>query len=505
MPTYQAVRRELMLDVGHEACSTAFEALPGRTDVGAFDFVGPGRFVQVLAAALLLPLISALSVRAQTAPPPVPQISGSVVAGAATPDMRHLTLQDAIEMALRYNLGAIESEEAAHAAKGQRLQALSVLLPQVSLGATYNNAQVTAASLGFSSTPIIPVPSVIGPFHYTTIAASASQTLFSLESIRRFRAAETAEQAAQLSSDDILDLITVAVGNGYLLIIDATSRIEATDAEVRNAQALYDQAVDALAAGTSPKIDVTRASVQLHTEQFNLTVARNNFAIAKLNLARVIGLPLGQAYDLVDRLPYADLAPQSVDDALRAAMSSRADFRAALRAVDTAQYQFGAAQAQRYPTAAVSGDTGWQGVTLGTSRNIFSVQAGVTVPLFTSGRIESEMMQAQAALQQRQAERDNLRGQIEYDVRTALLNLQAAKEQVGVARENLALANENLARSQERFAAGVTDSVEVVQAQQSLSSANDQFISGTYSHNLAKLQLARAIGVARTSYNQYLH
>ena len=115
------------------------------------------------------------------------------------------------------------------------------------------------------------------------------------------------------------------------------------------------------------------------------------------------------------------------------------------------------------------------------------------------------MTQAQAALQQRQAERDNLRGQIEYDVRSALLNLQAAKEQVGVATDNLALANENLARSQERFAAGVTDSVEVVQAQQSLSSANDQYISGTYSHNLAKLQLARAIGVASTSYNQYLH
>jgi outer membrane protein TolC len=215
-------------------------------------------------------------------------------------------------------------------------------------------------------------------------------------------------------------------------------------------------------------------------------------------------LPLGQAYELVDRLPYADLDPQGVDDALRAAMDSRADFRAAQRAVDTAQYQLGAARAQRYPTVAVSGDTGWQGVTIGTSRNIFSVQAGVTVPLFTSGRIESEVTQVQAALQQRQAERDNLRGQIEYDVRTALLNLQAAKEQVGVARENIALANENLARSQERFAAGVTDSVEVVQAQQSLSSANDQYISGTYSHNLAKLQLARAIGVARTSYNQYL-
>jgi outer membrane protein TolC len=124
--------------------------------------------------------------------------------------------------------------------------------------------------------------------------------------------------------------------------------------------------------------------------------------------------------------------------------------------------------------------------------------------VYAGGRIHSEMTQAEAALQQRQAERENLRGQIDYDVRTALLNLQAAKEQVLVARENVELATESLERSRERFAAGVTDSVEVVQAQQSLSSANDQYISGTYSHNLAKLQLARAMGAAHTSYSQYL-
>src|SRR5215471_2850953 len=306
------------------------------------SFVTPDRLVRILGSALLLLLTGALPVWAQTGPTPISQISGSAAAGPVTAEVRRLTLRDAIEMAVRYNLGAIESEAAAHAAKGQRVQALSALLPQVSLGASYNKAQVTAASLGFSSTPSVPVPAVIGPFHYSSIVASANQTIFNLESIRRFQAAQTAEQAAAFSSDDVLDLITVAVGNGYLLIIDAASRIEAADAEVRNAQALFDQAVEALAAGTSPKIDVTRTSVQLHTDQFNQTVARNNFAIAKLNLARVIGLPLGQAYEVVDRLPYADLDLQSVDDALQAAMASRADFRAADRAVDTAQYQLGA-------------------------------------------------------------------------------------------------------------------------------------------------------------------
>jgi outer membrane protein TolC len=458
----------------------------------------------VFAASIVLSLTSALTTHAQTAQSAGSQISGSVPTGEASSEIRHLTLHDAIEMAIHYNLGAIESEESARTAHGQRLQALSALLPQVGVGVSYNNAQVTSASLGFSSAPILPIPPVIGPFHYSTATASVSQIVLNVESIRRLQAAQTAEQAAQLSYDDMLDLVTLAVGNGYLQVLNAASRIDVTEAQVRNAQALYDQALEAFDAGISPKIDVTRTSVQLHTEQFDLTVARNNLAIAKLNLARAIGLPLGQAFDLVDRLPYADLDPQSVDDALRRAFSTRADYRSTEQAVESAQHQLAAVRAQRYPALAVNGDYGRQGVTLGSSRNIFAVQAAVSVPVFTSGRIESEVTQAEAALQQRQAERENLRGQIDYDVRTALFNLQAATEQVAVARENVDLANESLGRSQERFAAGVTDSVEVVQAQQSLSSANDQYITGTYSHNLAKLQLARAIGVARTSYGQYL-
>jgi outer membrane protein TolC len=375
-------------------------------------------------------------------------------------------------------------------------------LPQVSAGFSHNAAQVTSASLGFTS-PLI--PSVIGPFSYSTVVASVNQIVFNVESIRRFRAAQSAEQAASLSYDDTLDLVTLAVGNAYLLVIDSASRIDASQAQVRIAQALYDQALNALEAGTSPKIDVTRTSVQLHTEQFNLSVARNNMAIAKLNLARAIGLPLGQAFDVADDLPYLDLGPQSVDEALGTAYGTRSDFQAAQRAVESAQQQLSAARAQRYPALAVNGDYGWQGAGwFSGSHSIFAVQTGVSVPVFTSGRIESALTQAAAALQQRQAEAENLRGQVDYDVRTALLNLEAAKEQVAVASENINLADENLARARERFAAGVTDSVEVVQAQQSVSSANDQYITGVYSHNLAKLQLARAMGVARNSYGHYL-
>jgi outer membrane protein TolC len=259
-----------------------------------------------------------------------------------------------------------------------------------------------------------------------------------------------------------------------------------------------------LQSGTSPKIDVTRSGVQLHTEQYNLSIAKNNYDIAKLTLSRAIGLPLGQSFDLADKLPYADLNPQTVDDALASAYKTRSDFRAALNTEKAAEQQLSSVRGERYPVLATNGDYGVEGTTFAHSHGAFTVQTGVSVPVFTGGRIKGDITEAEANLRQRKAEAENLRGQVDYDVRTAYLNLQAAKEQVAVATQNIDLANENLSRSQERFAAGVTDSVEVVQAQQSLAGANDQYINSLYSHNLSKLQLARALGVARSNYTQYL-
>jgi outer membrane protein TolC len=426
---------------------------------------------------------------------------GSVPSGTASKEILHLTLRDAINKAVQYNLGEIESGENARITRGQRLRALSVLLPQVNANAAENVEQFSASTLGIRNSFI---PQVIGPFSYITAQASATLTLFSFESIQRFRAARSAEDAALLTYNDTLDAITLIVGNAYLQIIEEGSRITAEEAQVRNAQALYDQASEQLRAGTSPKIDVTRSSVQLHTEQYNLSIARNNLAIAKLNLSRAIGLPLGQVFDLSDQLPYADISPPTVEEALNSAYQTRSDLRAALSSVKAAEYQLSAARGERYPVVAVNGDYGVQGITFGHSHGTFTFQAGLSVPIFTGGRIKGDITEAEGTLVQRNAEAENLRGQIDYDVRTAFLNLNAAKEQVEVARQNVELANENLSRSQERFRAGVTDSVEVVQAEQSLASANDQYISGLYSHNLAKLQLARGLGVARTNYSQFL-
>ena len=431
-------------------------------------------------------------------------VTGSVPSGPASDQVLELTLRNAIKMALRYNLGAIEGGENVQIARGQRLVALSNLLPQISAGASETVQQLNLGTVGLSGSKVPGIPTVVGPFSLTSVDGSISQTLFSFESIQRFRSARTAEQAAQLSYQDILDVVTLTVGNAYLQIIEAGSRIKAQEAQVQNARALYDQAVDQVRAGTAPRIEATRTEVQLHTEEYNLSIARNNFQVAKLALGRAIGLPLGQQFELADALPYSDISLLSADEVLQIAYKSRSDFRSALASQKAAAQTLSATKGQRYPVLAANGDYGDIGPTFGHSHGDFTFQAGIRVPLFTGGRIKGDITQAEAELRQRKAEAENVRGQIDNDVRTAFLNLNAAKEQVAVAKQNVELANENLARSKDRFSSGVTDSVEVVQAEQSLASANDQYITSLYDHNLAKLSLARALGVARTNYGQYL-
>jgi outer membrane protein TolC len=453
--------------------------------------------IKFLIPATVLILSWASSAEAQTT-----TVTGSIPSGPASNEVLPLSLREAIQMAVRYNLGSIESAEAARLERGQRLVALSDLLPQIDAGVSENVNQISSSTLGIPKNPVI--PSVLGPYSYSSVDASLSQTLFSLSAIQHFRAAKTAEQAAQLNYQDILDVVTLTVGNAYLQVIEADSRIEAQEAQVRNAQALYDQALAEFQAGTRPRIDVTRTEVQLHTEQYNLSVDRNDFALAKLRLSRATGLPLGQNFELTDRLPYADMHPPTLEDALRIAYASRSDLHANLDLQKSAEKDLAAARAERYPTATVHADYSDVGTTFGHSNGNFEFQAGVRVPLFTGGRIKGEIVQSRSKLEQRKAEAENARGQVDFDVRAAFLNLNAAAEQVDVAHRNINLANESLARSRDRFTSGVTDSVEVVQSEQSLASANDQFITSVYNHNLAKLELARALGIARNNYDQYL-
>ena len=152
----------------------------------------------------------------------------------------------------------------------------------------------------------------------------------------------------------------------------------------------------------------------------------------------------------------------------------------------------------------VTADYGDVGPTLGSSHGTFTFVASAKVNVFDGGRIEANVIQARAALKQRQDELADLGGQIEYQVRSAFLDIGSAADQVAVARDNLDLANQTLVQARDRFSAGVTDNIEVVQAQESVAAANDTLISALFAHNVAKVGLARALGGTEQGIQQLL-
>jgi outer membrane protein TolC len=425
------------------------------------------------------------------------QFQGSIPMGTASPTPLALTLHDAIDRGLKANLGLLVSDSSNEAARGQRLQALSSLLPQAHGQVGETVEQISLKTIGFNfKFPGVSIPTIVGPFHYTDVRAYASWNAFDYSARKNYRSAQENSRAAQLSIMDARDLVVQATASAYLQIVADASRIDAIRFQVETAQALYDRTNDQQKAGTAAGIDVLRSQVELKQQQQRLLAQTNQFDKDKLALGRVIGLPAGQEFNLSEAAPFSPLTSMTQDQALTSALAQRPDYQSYQARVRAAEESVRAAHGERYPTADVSADYGDVGPTLANSHGTFTFVASAKVNLFDGGRISAEVVQAKAALKQRQDELADLAGQIDYQVRTAFLDIRTAADQVTVAQDNMDLANQTLTQARDRFAAGVTDNIEVVQAQESVASANDNLISALFAHNLAKINLARALGGA---------
>ena len=430
---------------------------------------------------------------------------GSAPEGAATSEVLQIDFKDAIDRGLRNNLGLLLAGDQAQAASGQRWQALSELLPNVSVHAVESAQTQSLTALGFKSNVFpFPVPRVIGPFNYFDLRASAAQSVFNYRSLERERAASQNAKAAQLSIKDARELVVLAVGNSYLQAIAAAARVETTEAQVKSAQALYQKTADAQKAGLAPAIDALRSQVELQARQEQLIVARNQLAKSQLTVARVIGLPPGQQFVLTEKAPYKALTPLALETYLQRAYAGRADYQSALARLAGAELGRKAAVAGRYPSIDIDASFGDIGVTPAHSNGTWQVMGGISIPVFAGNRVHGDILVADAQLKQARQQLGDLRGRIDYEVRSALLDLNAASEQVEVARSSVDLAEQALAQSQDRFSAGVADNLEVVQAQESVAAAHETYIQSLYAHNLAKVELAYVIGDAEQGVRRYL-
>ena len=436
----------------------------------------------------------------QSSAPSAASFQGSVVNGEAAAQSIDLSLDDAIQRGLRSNLGIILSGTQASAVRGQRLSQLQSLLPAVDFKAQEAVMQTDLAAQGLR---IPGFPTIIGPFGYTDLRAYLSWSLVDVKSLREYLAARHNFAAAQLSEQDARDLVVLTVGNAYLLALADETRVSSVEAQVATAKISLDQAIASHDAGTAPKLDELRARVDYQSLEQQLIVARNGLAKDKLALARTIGLPLAQSFNLADKVPYAAFDQIDVDAAIQQAHANRKDLAAMVEQTKAAEQQRKAATADRLPTVNFNGDYGDIGVNMRHSHGTGDASGTLSVPLFKEYGLRGEAQQAQAQLDTQRAQLSDMNAQVDADIRDTLLDIASAQKQVEVARSTVELANEALSEAQQRYASGVSDNLAVSQAEQSVAQANDQYVASLYRHNVAKLSLARALGAAQ-NYKNYL-
>jgi outer membrane protein TolC len=425
---------------------------------------------------------------------------GSVPEGQASAQTMDLTLDEAVQRGLRNNLGVILSSAQTAVARGQRLSQLQALLPAVEFNARENLVQASLAAQGLR---IPGFPTIIGPFGYTDIRASLTWSLVDVASMRNYLAAKHNFAAAGLSAQDARELVVLTVGNAYLLALADETRVSSVEAQVATAKVSLDQAVARHQAGTAPLLDELRARVDYQSLEQQEIVARNSLEKDKLSLARTIGLPLEQKFNLADKAPFAVFDKLDVDAAIKQAEANRKDLAALVEQTMAAQDQRKAATAERLPTIEADADYGDIGVNLKHSHGTGDASGTVSIPLFKEFAFRGEALAAQSQLDTRQAQLSDKKAQVNADVRDALLDIESAAKMVEVARSSVELANEALSEAQERYKNGVSDNLAVSQAEQAVAQANDQYVTSLYRHNVAKLSLARALG-AGESYKTYL-
>jgi outer membrane protein len=417
-----------------------------------------------------------------------------------------LSLKRAVELALAPdgNAQIRISGEALQQAKARSDQARAALLPDLSSSLTYRNQTVNlrANGLRFDIPTVSGVsfafPALVGPFSVTDARITGSQSIFDFSSIRRFQASRSGISASQADVAATEEQVSARVARAYLMGIRADADVETARANITLSQAVLNQAEDQKKTGTGTGIEITRAKVQLANDRQRLLVAENARRSAHLQLLRVMDLPLNTELELTDKLGYDPVDTLTMEQARTQAMSARPDLKAQQQRETSAKLSSSATKLERLPSVSFFGDYGSIGSSLFDSA-LPTRTYGVTlrVPIFDGGRRDARRAEASSQYRVETLRTNDLKEQIELDLRLALDALHSAEEQVRVARDGLALSESELAQARRRYDAGVAISLEVTDAQTRLERARDNQTQALYSYNMAHIDLEQAMGTVR--------
>jgi len=463
-------------------------------------------------------IVCALRARAQASNPSsaANPYFGSITAHPATGDVIQLSLDDAIHRGLENNLGLKQNEYQEYAIHGQKMQALQEFLPTISLYGVTGFHQYNLEAQGFTPSflaelsktfPGAPPP---GSFKFITRATVTQgqiqykQTLFSGPVIAGWRAAGAATRAAHFSTTRARGEVVQQVATAYLQAIAAASEVENAKALEEADLVALNQARAAHLAGTLSNLDELRARVQLQAQQQTLIAAQNDLDKDLILLKREIGLDPGQKIVLTDPAPYSELATQTPEEVRAVALKNRQDYQGLQNTVEELRAVHSAYRAQRLPTLSFSGNYGTTTVGSIGTHGTFEAVGTLSFPIFREARLRGDEQASRAQLDAADSQLEDLRGKIDQQVRSALLDVAATGKLVEVSRSNVELATRALSDETDRVNAGIDDNLPLVNAQATLARAQTNLVESLYQYNLSKLALARASGVLEQQYRVYL-
>jgi outer membrane protein len=413
-------------------------------------------------------------------------------AGGWSDGVLRLTLDQSVALALKQSTTAQIAVLTAAQSEQEKNIARAALLPQAQLGASDAVRRLNLEANFGRRVPGFPEHS--GPFQVFNAGPSFGAPLFDLTLWRRYLAARESAAAARASSLTTREQVILLVVSQYIGTLRTVANVKASESRVELAQALYDQAADLQKAGVGTGIDTLRANVELQNEKQRLIQAQAERETSLYALSRLLSLDPRQKIELADSLEFFDTPQPEVESSIEQALAARAEWKSLESQIRAAENSRKAASESRLPSLRFDGDWAYQGISISTGIPTYNYQASVNVPLFTGGRIRAEVVRAELETKKLREQQADLRNQIALDVKTALVNLHSARNEVEVATLGLKLAAEEVEQARDRFKAGVANNIEVISAQDSLARANDNQLAALYRFNQARADFARAVG-----------
>ena len=403
-----------------------------------------------------------------------------------------ISFRDAVELALKNNVSTLVAAERKSEARGLRTESRSGLMPSVSGAVSETSSTRNLAALGFA---VPGFPTFIGPFKVFDARFSLAQSIFDLSAIRQYQVGKAGVKVAELQEQLAREQVASQAALAYLNALRTAREVQTAEANLELAKVLTILAENQKQAGIATGVDVTRAQTRQSQEEVNVAQANTAANQAMFQLLRITGLSLSSAPVLSDPLKYQEESGPSTETAVSTARNQRPEVQVAEEQVKVASLETKAAKAERLPSIDFVANYGSSGITpSNTDFPTRDVGVRLSVPIFNGGATEGRIQAAASRQRQAEIQLRDVEQQIEQDVRDALQTLATSADQVKAANQSVVLAERELQMARDRFAAGVGDNIEVVNAQTSLANARDSQVTALAQHNAARINIAAALG-----------